>query len=131
MYVPLEVVEVTWFKPMTSLKRSSAVGFAEERGKSSLANSVARAIKVERGKVTPKVASMRFCTDNTEDRDMGMAISVSNCSGWTGADGAALLGGDGGADFGGAGLALLRSRCPSLEMRADCSEAYFEGIVPR
>lgn len=56
---------------------------------------------------------------------------MSSISGSAGTDGEALMGGGGGIAFGGAALALLRSRCPSLEMRADCSEAYLEGIVPR
>ena len=75
------------FKPSTSLNSSSAVGGPAERGRSSLASSVARAMNVDRGRVTPNVVCMRFCTERTEDRDMGTAISVSVISDSGGADG--------------------------------------------
>ena len=39
--------------------------------------------------------------------------------------------GGGGVSLGGAGFALLRSRCPSLVIRADCSEGYEEDILPK
>lgn len=78
MYLPLEVFMLTLLSPSTSLNSSSAVGFeAAEHGRLSLASSVARAMKVERGRVTPKVAWMRFWTEITDDREMGMAISIS------------------------------------------------------
>lgn len=78
MYIPLEVFVLTLSSPRTSLNRSSAVCFvAAERGRSSLASSVARAMKVERGRVTPRVAWMRLCTEITGDRQIGMATSVS------------------------------------------------------
>ena len=76
-------------------------------------------MKVERGNVTPRVSWMRFWTERTEERDMGTAISVSRTAGSVAIADAALLGGGAGAAFGGAGLALLRSRWPSLEMRVD------------
>lgn len=64
-------------RPRILLKSSSAVDAAVERGNSSLANSVARAMNVERGSVMPRVAWMRFWIESTEDRDIGTAISVS------------------------------------------------------
>ena len=68
---------LTLLSPSIWLKRSSADGLvAAERGRSLLASSVARAMKVERGRVIPRVAWMRFWTEITDDRDMGMAISV-------------------------------------------------------
>ena len=72
---------LTFFSPRTSLKSSFAVNFvAAERGRPSLASSVARAMKVERGRVIPKVAWMRLWTEITDDRDIGMATSVSGDS---------------------------------------------------
>lgn len=41
-----------------------------------------------------------------------------------------VAGADGSAGFGAAGWMLLRSRLPSLEIRADCSEGYEADIVP-
>ena len=76
---------------------------------------------------------MRFWTDLTDEREIGMTISVSVSS---------MLG-SGAFDFwisffrdahpalGGAGLTLLRSRCPSLVIRLDCSEEYDDDILPR
>lgn len=57
-----------------------------ERGRSSFATSVARAMKVERGSVIPSVAWMRFWTSRTFLREMETATSVSGSG--TGAAGA-------------------------------------------
>ncbi len=88
-------------------------------------------MNVDRGSVTPNVVCIRFWTERTEDRDIGTAISVSVISGSGAANGWALEAEGGGASFGGAGFALLRSRCPSLVIRADCSEEYEEDILPK
>lgn len=78
MYLPLEAIELMSFSPRISLKSSSFVGFIiTEGGRSSFASSVARAINVERGRVTPRVSWMRFWTEITNDRETGMATSVS------------------------------------------------------
>lgn len=78
MYLPLEVFVLESLNPNTSSKSSSIVGFvAAERGRSSLASSVARTMKVERGRVTPRVAWMHFWTEITDDRQIAMAISIS------------------------------------------------------
>ena len=54
--LPREVLEPTLSRPRTWLKSSSAEGLAVlERGRSSFASSVARAMNVERGSVTPRV----------------------------------------------------------------------------
>ncbi len=56
-YPPLEVFVLTLFSPRMSLKSSSAVRFVVAgRGRSPLASSVARAMNVESGRVTPRVA---------------------------------------------------------------------------
>ena len=117
---PLDNFEPTLFKPSTSLNSSSAVGALEERGRSSFASSVARARKVESGSVTPSASWIRFWTEMTEEREIGMATSVSTGSGSAGS-GASLLGGSF-VSFGGAALMLLRSKLPSFVIRADCSE---------
>lgn len=78
VYPPLEVFVLTVCSPRTSLNSSSVVGFvATECGRSSLASSVARVMKVEMGRVTPRVSWMRFWTEITDDRETGMATSVS------------------------------------------------------
>ena len=77
-YLPLRAFRPTLSSPNISLKSSSADGLvAAERGRSWLARSVARAMKVESGRVTPRVAWMRFWTDITDESEIGMAISVS------------------------------------------------------
>ena len=59
--LPLDVFEPTVLKPSTISKSSSAViSDDDERGKSSLATSVARAMKVERGKVMPRFDCKRL-----------------------------------------------------------------------
>lgn len=78
MKLPLEVFGPTLSRPRTWLKSSSAEGFAVlERGRSSFASSVARAMNVERGRWTPRVVWMRFWTSRTAFSEMGTAISVS------------------------------------------------------
>lgn len=81
---------------------------------------MARVMKVERGRVTPRVFWMRSWTCRTEEREMGMAILVS--VGGLGVGSLGALGGDGSMGLEGTALMLLRSRWPSLVMRADCSE---------
>ena len=56
-YLPLGALRPTLSSPSTLLKSSSVDGLdAAERGRSWLARSVARAMKVESGRVTPRVA---------------------------------------------------------------------------
>ena len=76
--MPRDDFGLTLSKPSTELKSSSAVDLkAEDRGRPSLATSVARAMKVESGRVIPRVVWIRFCTSRTDDNEMATAISVS------------------------------------------------------
>ena len=133
-YLPLGAFTLTLSSPNISLKSSSADGLvAAERGRSWLARSVARAMKVESGRVTPRVAWMRFWTDITDESETGMAISVSvSPTLGSGAFGFWVsFSRDAHIALGEAGLMLLRSICPSLVIRIDCSEEYDDDILPR
>ena len=77
-YLPLGASRLSLSSPNISLKSSSADGLvAAERGRSWLARSVARVMKVESGRVTPRVAWMRFWIDITDESEIGMEISMS------------------------------------------------------
>lgn len=77
--------------PTSWSKSSSGDGTADlERGRSSLARSVARARNVERGIVTPRDSWMRFCVERTGERDTETETSVSFGSGG-GGGGAGLV----------------------------------------
>ena len=106
-------------RPRTELKRSSAVGFwFLDAGRFSLASSVARATKVDRGRVIPSASCTRCWVAITAVRLMGRATSV--CLGCS-ATGAAAAGAAFSACGGGAGAAswmLERSRWESLVKRA-------------
>lgn len=122
MKLPLEVFGLILSRPRIWLKSSSEEGAeVAERGRSSFATSVARAMKVERGSVIPNVAWMRFCTSRTAFREMETAISMSAAR-------AAVRGvlsedvGGGAIGFGGASVILLKSRWVRLEIRTDWSE---------
>lgn len=97
------------------MNSSSADGLEVlERGRSSFASSVARAMNVERGSVTPRVVWIRFWTSRTAFREIETAISVSG-SGSGAVDAACVADDDddeggGGICFGGAIFTLLRSR---------------------
>ena len=125
MKLPREVLELILSRPRTWLKSSFAVGaVVVERGRSSLATSVARAMNVERGSVMPRVVCRRFWTSRTALKEIETAISVSGSGAGAaalGSDGMVLLGG-GSIDFGGAILMLLRSRWARWVIRADWSE---------
>ena len=104
------------------MKSSSAVGFAvAERGRSSFATSVARAMKVESGRVMPRVDWMRCWTSSTFLSEIETATSVSG-SGSAAAEAFEEAAGEGIA-LGGASVILLRSRWLRFDIRAD----RFEG----
>ena len=108
--LPLEVFTPILSRPSTWSKSSSALGFENfDRGRSSLAISVARATNMESGRVTPRVDWMRFWTSRTAFREIGTAISVSGSG--AGVGGTAAEEEEGGAAcLGGAIFTLLRSR---------------------
>ena len=96
-----------------------------DRGRSSLASSVAREMNVERGMCIPRVSWIRFWVSRTALRDIETAISVSGLSSSPGRVGdgvSGLKGGGEGICFGGATLILLRSRWLRFAIRADWSE---------
>lgn len=103
--------------PSNSSNSSSAEGFSDAaRGRSSFATSVARARKVARGIVTPRLSWIFFWTDSTAARETDTATEVR-------AGGAGILSsttaGVGSAGLGGGAiLMLLRSRCWMCAIRA-------------
>ena len=67
--------------PTISAKSSSGVRAVDKRGRSSFATAVARSMKVESGRCTPRVSWIFFCTERTAAREMGVAISLGAATG--------------------------------------------------
>lgn len=109
--------------PSNSSNSSLADGAeAAERGRSPLATSVARAMKVDKGTVTPMASLIRFWVESTASKEIDTAIEISDGNSGTNSSGAAAAAGAGaGGAGGGAILMLLRSKCPIFSMRAACS----------